>query len=195
MGEADVNLIFISVVRDKIPQVSHGIKAFLGKKVTVTGPESFQRAIGGLLAATDRFGLVAAVLSLLATALLVMRTAAANLRERKAEVAIMKAVGWTRGDILRQLTAETLVQTLAGGLAGIVAALAGAWLASWITIPIPLPWDLSPRPHFLPGGERNSFARFTCNRFWTPFTFSWPWPQPSCWEAWRPGWRYAPSPD
>ncbi len=157
LGRADVNLIFLSVVRDKIPQVSQAIKALLGNKVTVTGPESFQRAIGGLLAATDRFGLVAAVLSLLAAALLVMRTTAANLRERKAEVAVMKAVGWTRSDIVRQLSAETLVQTLAGGLAGMLAALAGAWLASWITIPIPLPWDLSPRPHFLPGGGEQLF--------------------------------------
>ena len=148
----DVNLVFLSVERNRIPEVSRAIQAELGKAVTVTGPESFQRAIGGLLAATDRFGLVAAVLGLLAAALLVMRTSAANLRERKAEVAVMKAVGWTRRDIGRQLGAETLVQTLLGSLGGMLAALACAGLASWVSIPIPLPWDLAPRPHFLPGG-------------------------------------------
>jgi ABC-type antimicrobial peptide transport system permease subunit len=172
LGKADVNLVFLSVVRDKIPQVSQAIKALLGDKVTVTGPQSFQRAIGGLLAATDRFGMVAAVLSLLAAVLLVMRTTAGNLRERKAEVAIMKAVGWTRADIGRQLTAETLVQTLAGGLAGMLAALAGAWLASWITIPIPLPWDLSPRPHFLPGGGDQLFRQVPLQPVLDPVYFA-----------------------
>lgn len=172
LGKAAVNLIFISVARDKMAQVSQTIKRLLGNKVTVTGPQSFQRAIGGLLAATDRFGMVAAALSLLTAALLVMRTTAANLRERKAEVAIMKAVGWTRADIGRQLTAETLIQALAGGLAGMLAALAGAWLASWITIPIPLPWDLSPRPHFLPGGSAQLFREVPLHPVLDPIYFA-----------------------
>lgn len=152
LADSDVNLIFLTVVRDQLPRVSQDLRTLLGDKITVTGPESFQRAIGGLLAATDRFGLVAAILGLAVAALLVARTTAANLRERKGEVAVMKAVGWTRADVSRQLVAETLVQTLLGALAGLLAALFCAYLASWVTIPIPLPWDLSPRPHFLPGG-------------------------------------------
>jgi putative ABC transport system permease protein len=172
LGDGDVNLLFLSVVRDQIPQVTLALKTLLGDKVTVTSPESFQRAIGGILAATDRFGLVAAVLSLLAAALLVMRTTAANLRERKGEVAVMKAVGWTRSDIARQLSAETLAQTLLGGLAGVLAALVGAYLASWVTIPIPLPWDLSPRPHFLPGGEEQLFRLVALNPTLDPAQFA-----------------------
>lgn len=171
LGRADVNLVFLSVIRDRIPQVSQAVKALLGDKVTVTGPQSFQRAIGGLLAVTDRFGLAAAVLSLVAAALLVMRTAAVNLRERKAEVAVMKAVGWTRADIARQLTAETLVQTLAGGLIGMTAALVCGFLASLISIPIPLPWDLSPRPHFLPGGGDQLFRQVPLEPVWDPVYF------------------------
>ena len=157
LGRADVNLVFLSVARDQVPQVSKATKALLGDKVTVTGPESFQRAIGGLLGATDRFGLLAAGLSLLAAGLLVIRTTAANLRERKAEIAVMKAVGWTRAAITRQLCAETLIQTLLGGLIGLLAALVCTYLASWITIPIPLPWELSPRPHFLPGAAEQLY--------------------------------------
>jgi putative ABC transport system permease protein len=157
LREADVNLLFLSIARDQVSHVPKAIKALLGDKVTVTGPESFQRAIGGLLAATDRFGLLAAGLSLLAAALLVVRTTAANLRERKAEVAVMKAVGWTRAAISRQLCAETLIQTLLGGPAGLLAAMVCAYLASFITIPIPLPWELSPRPHFLPGAAEQLY--------------------------------------
>lgn len=172
LGETDANLVFLSVARDQLPRVAQDLKSLLGDKVTVTGPESFQQAIGGLLAATDRFGLAAAVLGLAAAALLVMRTAAAGLRERKGEVAVMKAVGWTRADIARQLIAETLAQALLGGLAGLLAALGCAWLASWVSIPIPLPWDLSPRPHFLPGGADQLFREVPLQPVLNPTHFA-----------------------
>jgi len=65
----------------------------------------------------------------------------------------MKTVGWTGRQITRQLGMETAVLVTAGALLGIALGLLGGWLATLTTISIPIPWDMAPRPHFLPGGE------------------------------------------
>jgi putative ABC transport system permease protein len=37
-------------------------------------------------------------------------------------------------------------------LLGIAAAFVTSWLLSFRTLNIPIPWEMSPSPHFLPGG-------------------------------------------
>ena len=68
----------------------------------------------------------------------------------------MRAVGWQRRDISRQLLAETAVISLLGGLIGLALAWLVTFLMSRTAVTVPVPWELSPSPHFLPGGAREA---------------------------------------
>ena len=90
-------------------------------------------------------GLLVAVAALL-------RAVAANQWERRRDIGLMRAVGWRRWEIVRQLTAEALTLALAGGLAGLGLATLVTLALSRTRVTVPVPWELSPTPHFLPGG-------------------------------------------
>ncbi|MDE3075436.1 MAG: FtsX-like permease family protein [Chloroflexota bacterium] len=64
----------------------------------------------------------------------------------------MRAVGWRRRDVVGQLVAEALGQSALGGLVGLGLAALATWGLSFTKVSIPVPWELSPSPHFLPGG-------------------------------------------
>lgn len=151
-GEHDANLLFVRADRDRSEEIGKRIKEIMGKKTTVSTPTSFKEMLGSVFALTDRFSLAVSMLALVGAFVLVARTTAANVRERKPEIGTMKAVGWTRKDIMGQLGTETLIIIVLGMFGGVVLGFAVAKALSLVTISIPIPWEMSPRPHFMPGG-------------------------------------------
>ncbi len=151
-GADDANLLFIKAQRDRTEALAARIKGIIGEKATVTTPASFKETIGSLLAVTDRFAGLISGLCVIVALLLVARTAASGIRERTMEVGVMKAIGWSGRDIILQLTAESVTLILIGTIAGIGIGLLCRWLTSFITLSIPIPWEMAPSPHFLPGG-------------------------------------------
>jgi ABC-type antimicrobial peptide transport system permease subunit len=152
-GEHDANLLFLQADRDKSEALGKRIKEIMGEKATVSAPASFEQMLGGVFALTDRFSWMISVLALVVAFLLVARTTASNVRERRAEIGTMKAVGWTQMDIVKQIGTETLITVILGGIAGILLGFVAAEALSHVTIAIPIPWEMAPRPHFLPGGS------------------------------------------
>jgi len=152
-GPEDANLLFIRADRDQSDAIATAIKKIVGEKGAVSTPESFKELLGGLFALTDRFSLLVSGLTFVVALLLVARTTAAGVRERTMEIGAMKAVGWTGRNIVAQLAAESLVIVAVGAVVGIALGMLGAWVVSWQSIAIPIPWDMAPTPHFLPGGE------------------------------------------
>ena len=148
----DSNLLFVRADRDRSDALAKQIKVIMGEKSTVSTPTSFQEMLGSVFVLTDKFSLAISVLSLLVAFLLVARTTAANVRERRPEIGTMKAVGWTRRDILGQIGSETLIIILLGMVGGLVLGFVAAKALSLVTISIPIPWEMSPRPHFMSGG-------------------------------------------
>ncbi len=156
-GPRDSNLLFIRAERDKTEDIAARIRQILGENSSVSTPASFQELLGGLFSLTRRFsGMISGMVLVLAL-LLTVRNAAAAIQQRGAELGIMKAVGWTGPDIRRQLMAEQLLQILLGTGLGIMLGGLAAWGLSSVTIEVPIPWELAPTPHFLPGGERQLF--------------------------------------
>jgi lipoprotein-releasing system permease protein len=149
----DANLLFIKADRDKTEEIATGIKDIAGKKTVVSTPDSFKEMLGSLFTLTSRFSSLISGMTLVASLLLVARTTAAGVRERTVEIGAMKAIGWTERNIVNQLAAESFMVIALGTLLGICLALLGAWLVSFQSIAIPIPWDMAPTPHFLPGGE------------------------------------------
>ncbi len=158
-GAEDSNLLFIKADRDKTEEIAATIKALLGEKISVSTPNSFKKLLGSLFTLTQRFsGIISGMVFLLAL-LLIVRNSAAAIRERTKEIGTMKAVGWTGADIRGQLLAENFLYIVLGTVLGLILGGIAAWGLSHITIAIPIPWDMAPKPHFLPGGEEQLFRQ------------------------------------
>ena len=121
----DVNLLFIKADQDKITDLASALKGLLGPKTTVATPDSFLKLLGSFFALSDKFTLIASLIAILIAVLIAFKTMAGNVAERVREIGVLKAVGWTRRNVTRQLLAESVVQCLIAGILGLAVAFRG----------------------------------------------------------------------
>lgn len=148
----DVNILFIKADQEKITDLAASMKNILGKNATVATPDSFLKLLGSLFALSDKFTLAASVIAILVAVLIAFKTMAGNIAERAREIGVLKAVGWTNRNVVTQLLMESIVQCFLAGILGLLIALVVAFGLSFMKVNIPIPWDMAPNPHFLPGG-------------------------------------------
>lgn len=148
----DVNVLFIKADQGKIGDVAGAIKDVLGKKASVSTPDSFLKLLGSLFALSDRFTLAASLIAILVASLIVFKTMAGNIVERANEIGVLKTVGWSNRNVVLQLLGESVLQCLAGGVLGLMIAHLAAVGLGFLEVQIPIPWEMRPTPHFLPGG-------------------------------------------
>ncbi|MFE9775261.1 ABC transporter permease [Streptomyces sp. NPDC005931] len=151
---ADVNMVFVTSRPSRSSAVAKDMKSLLGEDGLITTPQSFDKVLGPTFGLIDRLGLLVGVAALLVAAAGLARTVMSNLAERRRDVAVLRAVGWSRRSVTSQLTAETTAVTLLGLGLGVLVAGAVTWALSRTQVTVPVPWELSPTPHFLPGGAR-----------------------------------------
>ena len=150
--KGDANLLFIRADQRDTRHVVAALKSVLGKDTNVATPDSFLKLLGDLFALSDKFSLATSLIAILVAILIVFKTMAGNISERAKEIGTLKAVGWTNGNVAFQLTGESVLQCLAGGILGLLIALLATFALGFIQVNIPIPWEMSPSPHFLPGG-------------------------------------------
>jgi ABC-type lipoprotein release transport system permease subunit len=153
----DVNLVFIRADQTKVPALTSMIRTMLGKQAAVGTSDSFLKLLGSVFALSDKFTVAASLIALLVSALIAFKTMAGNIAERAREIGILKAVGWTGRNVMSQIMAESLVQGFMGGILGFTVAVIVTFGLGFMTVNIPIPWDMSPVPHFLPGGGDQTF--------------------------------------
>jgi lipoprotein-releasing system permease protein len=170
----DVNLLFIKADQEKIADLASDLKGILGKKSTVATPDSFLKLLGNLFALSEKFTLVASLIAVLIAILIAFKTMAGNITERAQEIGILKAVGWTNRNVVTQLMGESFIQCFAGGILGLLIALLVTFGLSFMKVNIPIPWEMSPTPHFLPGGGDQIFKtlRLPVHIPWTMASFA-----------------------
>jgi putative ABC transport system permease protein len=170
----DVNLLFVKADQRRIAPLATEMKAILGSKATVATPDSFLKLLGSLFALSDKFTLIASLVAVLVTVLIAFKTMAGNVSERAREIGVLKAVGWTNRNVVSQLVAESLVQSLLAGILGLAIALLVSIGLGFIQVSIPIPWEMSPNPHFLPGGGDAQFKtlRLPVHVPWSLASFS-----------------------
>jgi ABC-type lipoprotein release transport system permease subunit len=171
---ADVNLIFIKADEEKIPELSSALRSMMGKDATIGTPESFLKLLGSLFALSDKFTLAASLIAILVAVLIAFKTMAGNVTERAREIGVLKAVGWINRNVVTQILAESVVECFMAGILGLVIALVAAYGLSFMKVHIPIPWEMSPRPHFLPGGGDQLFntLRLPVHVPWTLASFA-----------------------
>jgi putative ABC transport system permease protein len=171
---ADVNLIFIKADQEKIPELSSSLRAIVGNKAAIGTPDSFLRLLGSLFALSDKFTLAASLIAIFVAVLIALKTMAGNIAERAKEIGVLKAVGWINRNVVTQLLAESVIQCLLAGVLGLILALVVAFGLSFLKVNIPIPWEMSPTPHFLPGGGDQIFKtlRLPVHIPWTLAAFA-----------------------
>ena len=153
----DVNLLFIKADQEKITSLASEMKGILGNKATVATPDSFLKLLGSLFALSDKFTLAASLIAILVAILIAFKTMAGNIAERAREIGVLKAVGWTNRNVVSQLMSESVIQCFVAGILGLLIALVASFGLSFMKVNIPIPWEMSPTPHFLPGGGDQIF--------------------------------------
>ena len=151
-GPEDANILFIKAAPGQIEPLTHLIKDIVGEKASVATPASFLKRLGSLFALSDKFSLVTSLIAVVVTLLIVLKTMAGNITERTAEIGVLKAIGWSNVNVVSQLAGESILQCLIGGIIGLLIAILAASLLGFMQVNIPIPWEMSPTPHFLPGG-------------------------------------------
>ncbi len=172
--QGDVNLLFIKADQEKITPLAASLKDILGKKATVATPDSFLKLLGSLFALSDKFTLAASLIAIIVAILIAFKTMAGNIAERAREIGVLKAVGWTNRNVVAQLLAESVTQCFLAGILGLLVALVVAFGLSFMKVSIPIPWDMAPTPHFLPGGGDQIFKtlRLPVHVPWTLASFA-----------------------
>jgi putative ABC transport system permease protein len=170
----DVNLLFIKADQEKITSLAASLKDILGQKATVATPDSFLKLLGSLFALSDKFTLAASLIAIIVAILIAFKTMAGNIAERAREIGVLKAVGWTNRNVVTQLLMESVVQCFLAGILGLLIALVVAFGLSFMKVSIPIPWDMAPTPHFLPGGGDQIFKtlRLPIHVPWTLASFA-----------------------
>jgi ABC-type antimicrobial peptide transport system permease subunit len=171
---SDVNLLFIKADEERIPELSSALRTMMGKNTTIGTPDSFLKLLGSLFALSDKFILAASLIAILVAVLIAFKTMAGNIAERAREIGVLKAVGWINRNIVTQLLAESVVECFMAGILGLLIALVAAYGLSFLKVNIPIPWEMSPTPHFLPGGGDQIFKtlRLPVTVPWTLASFS-----------------------
>ena len=151
-GPEDANILFIKAVPGQIERLTQAIQKIVGEKGSVATPASFLKRLGSLFALSDKFSLVTSLIAVVITLLIVLKTMAGNITERSAEIGVLKAMGWSNRNVVSQIVGESILQCLAAGILGLLSAVLAAWALGFVEVRIPIPWEMSPIPHFLPGG-------------------------------------------
>jgi len=145
-GPDAVNILYL---RLQNPSMLNQVKKQISKEVrgvSVSSSDSFLELMGGVSMISGRFSMIASVVALLGAVLLIMKTMLSNLVERSREIGILKAVGWTHGEIQKQLMGEAFLQALIGGILGILMGYVISYGMGFLSISIPVPWELNPVP-------------------------------------------------
>jgi len=150
--ETDANILFVKANQAQAESVEAAATKVIGDKALVSSARSFSTVLGSSFRLIDQFGWLVGLAGLLIAVAGMLRALASNFWERRRDISLMRVVGWRRTDIVRQLMSEALALSLMGGLAGIGIAELVTLILNRTQVTIPVPWELSPTPHFLPGG-------------------------------------------
>lgn len=154
-GSHDTNLVLVKANRDQLEAVVRAITALLGKKGVVSSELSMRQALTGVLFLSKSMGLIIAVIIGLFAAAFVWRATATSVTERRREMAILQAIGWSWRHIRQQVLLENLALAVIGTVAGLVLALIVVLALGHVSVTFDLPWDLSSTPHFIPQATLN----------------------------------------
>jgi lipoprotein-releasing system permease protein len=167
-GPGDANLVLVKVNREQLQSVVEKVTALMGKKGVVSSELSMRNALSGVLFLSQSMGLIIAAIIGLFAAAFVWRATATSVAERRREMAILQAIGWSWRHIGEQVLIENVALAVIGTAAGLAVAFIVVLALGQVSVTVDLPWDLSSTPHFIPTAAVNRNQTITA-----PISISW----------------------
>jgi hypothetical protein len=112
-----------------VDPLRRGIRDALPGAVVVTATDLADRVSGSLVDAKNlsaKLGTALAVVALGASFLIAILLALSSVQKRTRELGTLKALGWRQRLVVRQVSAESVVQALLGGVLGVALGIGGA---------------------------------------------------------------------
>lgn len=132
-----VNQVFLKVASiDRTEDVKARVAAAL-PQASVVSPDTMLKLYGGISQVIGRFRSAALIGGGLAALALAAMLIYGTLTERRKDTGILRALGWTRRQVRRQLAAEMALHGLAGGVGALLIVLAGMILLAHVTLALP----------------------------------------------------------
>ncbi len=151
----DVNLLFLKVDQDKTMAVKTRIEGILGKNSRVSSMSSFLPQLSSITTAAGSFSTVTSIIAIIVAVILLFKITAVGILQRRNEIGIMKAVGWTGADVRNQFIVESLLLGITGGMTGIFLGWSIIYILGMVDMTIPLSQDLAPDPFISSGLQRH----------------------------------------
>ncbi len=134
--EGRVNTVYVRADdTDAVGPVSKEIKTTLAGATVTTTKDLADRVSGSLVDAKNlasKLGTALAIVALIASILIAMLLTLSSVAKRTKELGTLKAIGWSQGKVVRQVSGESLFQGALGGVIGAVLGIAAAAIVSAI---------------------------------------------------------------
>lgn len=117
-----------------VEAVSQSLGAKLGN-INAISEDSLVQVMGGIGEVSARFSKVAAAIGLIGGLLLAWFAMSGMINERQKEIAIMRAVGWSKQNVVRVFLTEALLLSVMGAVLGILLGWGGAMALQQMPMP------------------------------------------------------------
>jgi putative ABC transport system permease protein len=128
--EGRVNVLLVRADSTaSVDPLSRGIRDTLPGAVVVTATDLADSVSGSLVDAKNlstKLGTALAIVALGAAFLIAILLALSSVQKRTRELGTLKALGWRQRLVVRQVSAESVVQALLGGILGVALGIGGA---------------------------------------------------------------------
>ena len=135
-----VNTLYVRATSaSKVSAVATVIESQLAGASVTTAQSLADRVSGSLVDAknlTNKLGLVLELVGLLGAICIACLLTLSSVTKRVRELGTLKAIGWPKRSVVRQVTGESLLQGLLGGLFGVVIGVAGAAMITALVPPL-----------------------------------------------------------
>ena len=121
LPEKPVGLVNMALIRtdspNKVKQTAAALEERWPDARTLTGSDLAETAVGIIQMNEETAWSISIALAVI-TVVLTIKSQLGNVAERTREIGILKAIGWSNGNVVNQIVAESLIQGLIGGLVG-----------------------------------------------------------------------------
>ena len=120
IGNRKINQIYLSL--DELSNeelVKNEIKK-LDKDIITVSANSISASLSNVINIYRKFYYLGTGIIVLIVVLILLKINTINLLERKKDIGILRAVGWTKKNITKQITTELFIQTIVGFFLGLI---------------------------------------------------------------------------
>lgn len=134
-GTTQTNQVYIKVASaGDVEAVSKRLSEQM-ESISLISEDSLVQVMGGIGKVSTRFAGAAGIVGLLGGFLLGWFALSGLLAERRKELGLMRALGWSKREVTKAFLLETAALGILGGIAGILLGLLAAWGMGQIPIP------------------------------------------------------------